>query len=83
MIGRIVFDEAGRLLEVILGDDGRWTCDGSPEVADELNREYGPGERVGHLWGHDVLISAARRFRGLAWLGPGRSPIPADSPSSQ
>ena len=78
MIGWVEFTEGGVTVQAILGDDGRWTSAGAPQVAELLNRECPPvGEPAEDAWGHAALIKAAQRLHGLAWLGPWR---PADEP---
>jgi hypothetical protein len=68
MIGQVEFTEAGRIFQATLGDDGRWICDGSPQVAELLNRDCAPvGDPTEEIWGYAALIKAARRFHGLAW----------------
>lgn len=76
MIGWVEFSEGEVALQAILGDDGRWTCEAAPQVAEVLNRECAPvGDPAGDTWGYEALIQAAQRLHGLAWLGPAR---PAD-----
>ena len=57
----------------ILDDVGRWSYDAAPEIAESLDRDCAPtGDPGEDAWGHDVLIKAAQRFQGIAWLGPER-----------
>jgi hypothetical protein len=76
MIGSVEFTEGTVRVHATLGNDGRWTCDGAPQVAELLDRECQPvGDPDEDAWGHDTLIKAALRLQGLAWLGPGPHPV--------
>jgi hypothetical protein len=51
--------------------DGTWTCAAAPEIARLLNREFTPASEPPDLSScYDVLINAAKRLEGLAWLVP-------------
>jgi hypothetical protein len=73
VFGWVEFMDRGFTLRAILHTDGLWTCEAAPAVAELLNCDYSPaGEPSDDSWGRKELIDAARRFNGLAYLGPGR-----------
>jgi len=81
VIGRVMFGETGWMREVVLHGDGRWTCGDSPGVAEGLNSESPALDesREGSR-GRDLLIQAARKLKGMAWLGSRGSGDGGDPP---
>ncbi len=76
VIGAVEFVEKERAFHAVLSEDGKWTCDGAADVADMLNHDLLPkGDPTHPNWGHEVVIEAARRLHGFAWLGRGRPMI--------
>lgn len=71
VIGWVEFLRKEERLKAELRRDGVWTCAECAELADILNRYCSPHERPhdDERFGHDELIAAAHRLRGVAWLG--------------
>jgi hypothetical protein len=75
VFGWVEFAEGGAWLRAVLYTDSMWTCTAAPAIALFLNRDFSPaGDISDDGWGCDVLIRAAERLHGLAWLGSGRLP---------
>ena len=73
MIGWVGFLEGGVTRSAVLYDDGQWSCTDAPHVATFLNYDRPPtGDSSDDNWGNAVLIAAARRLNGFAWLSMGR-----------
>jgi hypothetical protein len=72
IFGWVEFAESGALFRAALSTGGSWDCTAAPAVARLLNDEYSPCSESADLasW-CDVLIKAANRLDGLAWLVPG------------
>lgn len=71
VIGWVEFVRKDDRLRAELRRDGVWACAENAELARILNRYCSPVERSGddERFGHDELIAAAHRLRGVAWLG--------------
>jgi hypothetical protein len=71
VIGWVEFLRGDERLKAELRRDGVWTCAANAELAEILNRYCSPNERPHdeERFGHDELIAAAHRLRGVAWLG--------------
>lgn len=71
VIGWVEFLRGDDRLKAELRRDGLWTCAQNAELAEILNRYCAPVERSDDddRFGHDELIAAAHKLRGVAWLG--------------
>jgi hypothetical protein len=73
IFGWVEFSQEGATIRANLTTSGVWSCAVAPETADMLNKEFSPdGDLEDHASVCDVLIKAAERLGGLAWLDPDR-----------
>jgi hypothetical protein len=73
--GWVDFTELGATIRASLEANGIWTCTAAPEVAELLNRDCSPaGDRLDQDSACALLVKAAERLNGLAWVAPGRLP---------
>ena len=71
IFGWVEFSQQGATIRAILTLNGLWSCTVAPDIAGMLNAEFAPGNDFSdHNSVCDVLIKAAERLGGLAWLDP-------------
>jgi hypothetical protein len=71
IFGWVEFAEGGATFRAALDMTGAWECANAPDIALRLNDEFSPAGEPAELssW-CDILIKAANRLNGLAWLVP-------------